>query len=1214
LTCFLSEYSIVAWTALRVVKQGDSVYSLCGRWADMGTTETAKRMIGPARKLLLRVLLVAACVVVVCALSLKIYLNSSHAPVLISRMLTDYLRQPVRVAALRTDGGVFSLMGVALVNPPGALPGNLCEVDTIAIAPNWGGILIGKPSLRLLSLAGLRIDLRKNNAGVWNFTELQRVLASKKPSAKELLIVQFIVKGGSILINGQGARGLSLQLSNLTTKGSNAAGVKLSFEDTVRNRYTLTGKARPGKDPALDLMLSAPSLSLNGLAGMLKLKNSALLSSSSASLRMTATLHAGRLEVRGGVDFNRVPLALIKKTPSVTGKLELAAGYDSSTDQARLEALSLTLNDLVAAHASGTVDKMRTERRFRVDLGINQVDLATLAFLLPEAEQGKTAFGGTLSSIGIHLAGDNKGGLTSATGTFMLRGASLKRDGQFLFTGLTTPLSISKVSSGFLARGKLSQEGTVDTGLLEDLDAPFDITFSNRFKLIKARIPALTAKVMGLAVAGRLGFEPVAVNPFSTALHISVASFSQVPLIVEKPDLKIGAGSGSLSLEAVGRGVQDFSATAAIRLAAVQGTRGATRFGVKNGLIDARLIRNRGKLSIGGDTRLSGLNLNDKTGDARFSCHFADEIVQVRDAKFLFDGASVTIARLTSRLPTQESSGGTVRYPLSVDISGGVIHRRQGDVNGFSGALRGSLFSDPRGRWLEGTADIATAQVSWEGKPLGSPKAHLIFSRTGGRGELGGALLGGALNGAIAFKPFAPREGGTFAVRIKGGQMAQMGNLLPRRGTATLSGGALDATCSGNYSAADGLTCRFEASGSGIAASGSGSKTLFSGGGLNVTGVISRNKLEIGKALLKAGSGVVLTASGELTNPFLPRRDGRFVFSLPQTLLNDLIDPFVNMLPRFIQEATVNGSLASEGTFVLHDGRQLLEGVLRFKNALLDVPSQKVKVTGINGSFPISLNLSGGTPAQIRETASFTRENYPYLLKQLSKTPGAGQAITIGGVSFGPLNLGETKLTVNAANGVTTIVSLRSSLFEGALFGTGYVAVQKGLTYRVDLLVNGLSLKLFCASIPKIKDYISGRVDGVISLNGAGKGLAGLTGFTELWAREGGGEKMLVSKVFLQKLSGKKLSGFFFRDDRTFDQAEISADLEDGFLTFETLDISNTNFFGVRDLSVTIAPSQNRIALDHLFNSIKQAATRGKAATGENVAEPPAEPEFKWQE
>jgi len=98
-------------------------------------------------------------------------------------------------------------------------------------------------------------------------------------------------------------------------------------------------------------------------------------------------------------------------------------------------------------------------------------------------------------------------------------------------------------------------------------------------------------------------------------------------------------------------------------------------------------------------------------------------------------------------------------------------------------------------------------------------------------------------------------------------------------------------------------------------------------------------------------------------------------------------------------------------------------------------------------------------------------------------------------------------------------------------------------------------------------------------------------------------------------MAGKKLRGFFFRDDRPYDQAEISATLEEGYLTFETLDIVHTNIFGIRDLSVSIAPSQNRIALDHLFNTIKQATVRGKAVTGEDIpAEAPITPGFKWQE
>jgi hypothetical protein len=108
---------------------------------------------------------------------------------------------------------------------------------------------------------------------------------------------------------------------------------------------------------------------------------------------------------------------------------------------------------------------------------------------------------------------------------------------------------------------------------------------------------------------------------------------------------------------------------------------------------------------------------------------------------------------------------------------------------------------------------------------------------------------------------------------------------------------------------------------------------------------------------------------------------------------------------------------------------------------------------------------------------------------------------------------------------------------------------------------------------------------------------------------------MLVSKEFLQRMSKQKLSGFFFRSDRPYDQAEIKALMKEGDLTFETLKIVHTNLFGVRDLSVSIAPTQNSITLDHLLDSIRQASVRGTAATGERApGGAPVTPEFKWGE
>ena len=106
---------------------------------------------------------------------------------------------------------------------------------------------------------------------------------------------------------------------------------------------------------------------------------------------------------------------------------------------------------------------------------------------------------------------------------------------------------------------------------------------------------------------------------------------------------------------------------------------------------------------------------------------------------------------------------------------------------------------------------------------------------------------------------------------------------------------------------------------------------------------------------------------------------------------------------------------------------------------------------------------------------------------------------------------------------------------------------------------------------------------------------------------------MLVSKEFLQKLAGKNLRGLFFRKDRPYDRGEISGYLEKGYLTFETLDIAHNNFFGVRDLSVCVAPVQNKISLDHLVNAVKEAAARGKG-TAKEAGAPPPEAEFTWQE
>jgi hypothetical protein len=179
--------------------------------------------------------------------------------------------------------------------------------------------------------------------------------------------------------------------------------------------------------------------------------------------------------------------------------------------------------------------------------------------------------------------------------------------------------------------------------------------------------------------------------------------------------------------------------------------------------------------------------------------------------------------------------------------------------------------------------------------------------------------------------------------------------------------------------------------------------------------------------------------------------------------------------------------------------------------------------------------------------------------------------------------------------------------------GRGFFRYQGGAQYGADILIHDLSLRELCNSYPGIKGYLSGRVDGFVSLFGKEKGVSDMKGLVNIWTRGVKDEKMLVSKEFLQKLAGKKIKGLFFQNDRSYDRGEIGAYLDEGYMTFTTLDISHTNFLGIKDLSVSVAPVQNKINLEHLFTTIREAAARGKAATG-GEAPAPASSDFRWEE
>lgn len=1142
--------------------------------------------------------------------SLKMYLASPYPARQLSTLLSASLHQPVTVQAVHVSGLNLYLVGVSIADPPGFSGGTLLTAGSLAIKPHWGHLLRGRRSFRLIELDRLQIDLHKNREGIWNFSGLRQLFA--KPAAGETLVRRLSLKNGSLLVNGQAVRGVSLDIRDLATKGSQDARVELTFRDDARNRYTLNGTVRGGSDPSFDLRLRAPALSLAGLSGLVKPEGTDHFRQARGDLRLAATLRKGRVLAHGEIGFRQIAAA--PRIGPLSGRLLLDVSYQKESDQARLESLDLTVENLLQLRGTGKVSGLKSERAFELDLKAGDLELQQLQAFLPAEKRGEMTLSGRLAKASLQLAGSARQGITAIAGGADLRELSLTREGRLWISGLSGRVAVGKQAPGILVAGELSGRGSTKAAL-ESIQAPFSLLLSPKLKPQKARFELLHARLLGCELAGRADYSLSASHPFSASLRGSIADLATVNPLLGALGLRVGAGKAAATLQAGGRDPRTFDAAFRLIFTELHGSRGQAALSLKQGIATARLARSRGQLTMAGDCVFTGVAAGGKSGQARLDYRLADNRLTLENGAIDWGGSTLRLARLAAAVPSAESRGGAVRYPLAIEISGAGLTHKAADARGISGRLDGYLVREGTDRWLEGSAHLAGGEIGWQGKPVAMPRGVVAFLRSGAKATISGAFLGGGLSAEAVFNPFAPAEGATFRLGLKGADLSIAAGFVPPRNGATVREGLLDGSVEGRYSGRDGISARVVAIGKDVTLVRSG-KTLVSRAGISLAGDIAGQKITVGNARVIAGEGVSITADGTLENAFSDKRRGNFNLAVAQAPFNSFVDAFINGMPRVVQEATVAGSLSAHGTLELQGGRRLLQGALLLGKISLDSPGQAIDIREMDGIFPFSLDLSGGTAATVPKQLDFSRDNFQQLRQALSRLPESGQIVRIGRVALGKMEFGPVILHVKAANGLIEIVSVSSPLYEGTVLGTGWLLMKKGVNYRVDLLLGGMSLKELCSRFPAIKGYISGSVNGIVSLYGEGRGISGLYGFVDLWATEAGGEKMLVSRDFLQRLGGKKLSGIFFRKDIPYDRAEISALLEQGYLTFDTLDIVHTNIFGVRDLNVSIAPSQNRIALDYLIESIRQASVSGKGAGGQGKPSEEAvpAPEFKWEE
>jgi hypothetical protein len=225
---------------------------------------------------------------------------------------------------------------------------------------------------------------------------------------------------------------------------------------------------------------------------------------------------------------------------------------------------------------------------------------------------------------------------------------------------------------------------------------------------------------------------------------------------------------------------------------------------------------------------------------------------------------------------------------------------------------------------------------------------------------------------------------------------------------------------------------------------------------------------------------------------------------------------------------------------------------------------------------------------------SFERSEFDTLSAYYSKATfeKGFSRITIGSFRYGFRLLKDIVVWVKPEGTVLNFERFSGTIFGGRVYGSAVVDMSNGFRYRGGVLLKGLSLKTLCEEIEPIKGYISGNIDGVAQFKGFGTGISQIIGKADFWTYSTDNEKTKISREFLRKIGGPSLKTYI--GERRFDKGIMSLYVQNGFLIFNELEISNRNFFGLRDLSIKVMPFNNRIAIDHLMWTITEAAQRAK--------------------
>jgi len=321
-------------------------------------------------------------------------------------------------------------------------------------------------------------------------------------------------------------------------------------------------------------------------------------------------------------------------------------------------------------------------------------------------------------------------------------------------------------------------------------------------------------------------------------------------------------------------------------------------------------------------------------------------------------------------------------------------------------------------------------------------------------------------------------------------------------------------------------------------------------------------------------------------------RSLRLSITVPEVNFNDIRTSFWDMFPDPLLYAGLEGSIALQLFTTYGNNVITAEGIVLLRDIMIEGENGEYAAGPLTGMLPVHYDSAAGeeNPSPF---PSFEKDDFDEIKKRYAEEKQVtGNEIRIGSVRYGFRLLEDISFKIVQQGRTLNINHFSAKMFGGRLNGAAFINLSPALNYRAGLVVDAISLTRLCADITPIKGYISGKVNGVAALKGSGTGLAKITGKADFWTYSDGEEKTRISREFLEKIGGPQVKAYL--GERRFTKGVMKSYIQNGFLIFRELEISNRNFLGVTDLSVKVAPLNNRIAIDHLMWTITEAAQRAK--------------------